>query len=133
MKPATPNTLNGVRGWLLLLAFIAGLGAFTQLIQLPAAVIEGNIQTILHTVILTVIASLALLSILLRKKIAKILYILFICAFPISGLLVRIFLLHESVNELIGTIIFIALVISLIVVYFMRSKRVRNTLINKLF
>jgi hypothetical protein len=127
----TPTTkLNGIRGWLLFFTIIAGIAGIGQLAQLPAIIIEGNVKTILHTILLILAASLALILILLRKRAAKIAYIIFITVFPVGSLLVRIFQLHEPINSLIGSIVFIAAVIILVTGYFLRSKRVQNTLIN---
>ena len=130
MKANSQTTLNGIHGWLLFFTVFVGIGAIIQLVQLPSIIIEGNIKTILHTILLIFIASLAFILILLRKRAAKFAYILFIIVFPIGGLLVRIFLLHEPINNLIGTILFDTLVIIVVSGYFLRSKRVNNTLID---
>lgn len=130
MKVNRQTTLNGIRGWLLFFTVFVGIGAIIQLAQLPSIIFEGNIKTILHTTLLIIIALLAFILILLRKKSAKFAYILFIIIFPIGGVLVRIFLLHEPIGSVIGTIIFDILVILVVSGYFLRSKRVNDTLIN---
>ena len=120
---------NGIGGWLLFFAVIAGIVSTVQLVQFPGIIIEGNIKTILHSCLLIFAALSAFILIMLKKKIAKAAYIFFITVIPVGGLLVRIFQLHEPIDTLAGAMVFIAIIITLVTLYFLKSKRVKNTLV----